>query len=124
MDIPVLIQPVPGKGFVARAGSPFDWTAEGATADEALANLQAEATRHLANGVKAAAIVVPNGKAAPTNDPLAIARAKGMVINPPAPGENPWLQIAGTLDPNDPMIEEWRKAVEEYRREIDADPNR
>jgi hypothetical protein len=83
MDIPVLIQPVPGKGFVARAGSPFNWTAEGATADGALANLQDEATRHLANGVKAAAIAVPNGKAATIDDPLAIARAKGMVINPP-----------------------------------------
>ena len=51
MDIPVLIQPVPGKGFVARAGSPFDWTAEGATADEALANLQAEADAMRADAI-------------------------------------------------------------------------
>lgn len=123
MDIPVLIQPVPGKGFVATAPA-FGWSAEGKTEDDALANLQAEATRHVANGVKTAAIAVPNGKAATYDDPLAIAEAKEMVINPPAPGENPWLQIAGTLDPNDPMVEEWRKAVEEYRREIDADPNR
>jgi predicted RNase H-like HicB family nuclease len=121
MDIPVLIQPVPGKGFVARAGSPFDWTAEGSTMDEALANLQAEATRRLSNGTKAAVIAVSNGQ--PTPDPLALARAKGMVIEAP-PGEHPLLKWAGTLDPNDPMVQEWRKAVEEYRREIDADPNR
>src|SRR5262245_54244412 len=119
MDIPVLIQPVPGKGFVARAGSPFDWTAEGTTADEALANLQVEATRHLSNGAKAAVIAVPSGQSAP--DPLALARSKGMVIEAP-PGSHPLLKWAGTLDPNDPMVQEWQKAVEEYRRQIDADP--
>ena len=123
MDIPVLIQPVPGGGFVARAGSPFDWIAEGSTAGEALANLQTEATRHFARGAQAGVIAVPNGEAAPVNDPPEVTRAKNMVINPPRPGENPWLQIAGTLDPNDPMLEEWRKAVEEYRREVDVDPN-
>jgi hypothetical protein len=124
MDIPVLIQPVPGRGFVARASSPFDWIAEGPTADEALANLQTEATRQFARGARAGLIAIPNGDSTTANDPPAVARAKTMVINPPAPGENPWLQIAGTLDPNDPMLEEWRKGVEEYRREIDTDPNR
>jgi hypothetical protein len=119
MDIPVLIQPVPGKGYVARAGSPFDWTAEGSTMDEALANLQTEVSRHLSNGAKAAVISVVNDASA---SQLKVG-ASG-IINPPKPGENPWLQLAGTLDPNDPMVQEWRKAVEEYRREIDADPNR
>lgn len=123
MDIPVLIQPVPGKGFVARTGSPFDWIAEGATPDEALANLRAEASRHLSNGVKATVIAVPNGQPPTTNDSLAVARAKGMVVEAPL-GDHPLMKWAGTWNPNDPMIEEWKKAVEEYRREIDADPNR
>jgi hypothetical protein len=121
MEIPVLIQPVPGKGFVARAASPFDWSAEGTTADEALSNLQAEATRHLSNGVTAAAIAVSNCQT--SADPLAAARAKGMVVEPP-PGDNPLMKWVGTWDPNDPLIQEWQKAVEDYRREIDADPNR
>jgi hypothetical protein len=120
MDIPVLIQPVPGKGFVARAASPFDWTAEGSTADEALANLQVEATRHLSNGAKAAVIAVPSEPPAP--DPLAVARAKGMVIEAP-PGDHPLLKWAGTWDPNDPFIQEWQRAIEEHRRQIDNDPD-
>jgi hypothetical protein len=124
MEIPVLIQPVPGKGFMATAGSPFGWTAHGSTATEALAKLQDEASRQLASGVQAATIAVPNGQSTAASAPPSTEWAKSKVINPPAPGTNPWLELAGTLDPADPLVQEWRKAVEEYRREVDSDPNR
>jgi predicted RNase H-like HicB family nuclease len=118
MNLPVLIQPIAGKGFLARAGSPFDWIAEGATAEEALKNLHAVAMKCIAGGCMIASITVPNW-----NDPLAKAKANGMVIEPPN-GDHPLLKWAGTWDPNDPLNQEWQKAVEDYRREIDNDPMR
>ncbi len=98
MEIPVLIEPLPGSGFVARTGSPFDWSAEGATPEEAVRKLQSLASEHQASGVKTAAISV-NG------------------------GAHPWAEVAGSMKGN-PLLEEWRKAVEEYREEIENDPNR
>jgi predicted RNase H-like HicB family nuclease len=118
MNIPVMIQPIAGKGFLAQASSPFDWKAEGATEEEALKNLQAVAMKCIAGRCKIGSITVPDW-----NDPLAKARANGALIEPPQ-GEHPLLKWAGTLDLNDPLVQEWQKAVEEYRREIDADPMR
>jgi hypothetical protein len=120
MQIPVLIEPVAGGGFAARAGSPFNWSAEGATHDEALAKLRAEVARHLSNGTRAAAIELPEPPA--PNPLLEAARAKGAVIEPPK-GDHPILKWAGTLDLNDPLVQQWQKAVEDYRRAIDSDPD-
>lgn len=117
MQIPVLIEPVAGNGYVARAGSPFDWSAEGATQDEALQKLQAVVAAKVAAGARVAAVEI-----LPATDPLTELRAKGMLVEPP-PGDHPLLKWAGTLDPNDPVIQEWQKAVEEYRRQIDNDPD-
>jgi hypothetical protein len=98
MEIPVLIEPVAGNGYVARAGSPFNWSAEGSTPEEAVQRLQAVATAQQAAGMKAAAIRVG---AAP----------------------HPLLRFLGSMK-GDPLLQEWRKAVEEYRDEIELDPNR
>jgi predicted RNase H-like HicB family nuclease len=122
MQIPVLIEPVAGNGYVARAGSPFDWSAEGATQDEALQKLQAVVAAKVAAGARVATVETP-----PPTDPLAELRAKGVVIGPltpPTPGEHPLLRFAGTMDPNDPVVQEWKKAIEEYRQEVDNDPDR
>ena len=40
MEIAVLIEPVPGKGYRARGGEPFALEAEGPTKEEALRRLQ------------------------------------------------------------------------------------
>ncbi|HEV3387143.1 MAG TPA: hypothetical protein VG097_20155 [Gemmata sp.] len=117
MNIPVMIQPIAGKGFLAQASSPFDWKAEGATVEEALKNLQAVAMKCIAGGCKIGSITVPDW-----NDPLAKARANGALIEPPQ-GEHPLLKWAGTL-PDDELTAMFRAAVEDYRREIDADPIR
>lgn len=50
MNIPVLVEPLPGGGFRARAGSPFDWTADGATAEAAVEGLHSKAGEQLAAG--------------------------------------------------------------------------
>jgi predicted RNase H-like HicB family nuclease len=110
MNIPVMIQPIAGKGFLARAGSPFDLTAEGTTEDEALKNLQTVAMKCIADGCKFASLTVPDSK------------ANGAIIEPTV-GTHPLLKWAGTL-PDDELTAMFRAAVEEYRREIDADPNR
>lgn len=98
MEIPVLIEPLPGAGFVARTGSPFDWSAEGATPEEAVKNLQILASEREAAGVRTASISI------------------GIA-------EHPYAQLAGSMK-GCSLREEWRKAVEEYREEIENDPNR
>jgi len=116
MQIPVLVEPVAGRGFVARAGAPFGWSAEGATAEEAVARLREQAAAFATGGGRVAAVEVPE-----VGDPLAALRAVGAVV--PPPGDHPLLKWAGTWDPNDPLVQEWMKAIEEYRRQIDNDPN-
>jgi predicted RNase H-like HicB family nuclease len=117
MIIPVFIQQIAGKGYLARAGSPFDWSAEGATEEESLKNLQNVAMKCIVDGCKITSITVPD-----LNDPLAKAKANGMVIEPPQ-GEHLLSKWAGTL-PDDELTAMFRSAVEDYRREIDTDPNR
>ena len=95
MDIPVLIQPVPGKGFVATAPA-FGWSAEGATADEALQAIRRKLTGGTADA-RVAEVQVP---------PL-----------------NPLMACAGELKDH-PLLEDWRRAVTEYREQIENDPDR
>ena len=98
MKLPVLVEPVSGNGYAARVGPPFNWSAEGKTPEEAVANLQREADRHLTNGQKVATIDVPDA-------------------------EHPLLKWAGKLDLNDPVVQEWQRIIEENRRAADNDPN-
>jgi hypothetical protein len=42
MTIPVLIEANPSGGFTAKLGPPFNWTADGVTADAAKSALRAE----------------------------------------------------------------------------------
>src|SRR5262245_32363853 len=85
MEIPVLIEPNGDKGYQARVGDPFRWVAEGATPDEALANLRRLATEKIAAGVRIASLEI--------------------VVR-----ENPWLAIAGSLKDH-PLLDEWREAM-------------
>ena len=97
MQIPVLIERVAGNGYKARAGEPFGLTAEGPTPDEALRLLRQEVDQRVAAGATLTSIDIPSS-------------------------EHPWLRWAGTLK-GDPLVDEWRQAVAEYRAEIDNDPN-
>jgi hypothetical protein len=96
MEIAVLVEPVANNGFLARVGEPFGLAAEGATPDEALRKLQERVTARLAGGARVTTITV--GSAA-----------------------HPWLPFAGTLK-DDPLLEDWKRAMEEYRQSIDNDP--
>ncbi len=98
MEIPVLIEPVGPYGFRARSGEPFGLTAEGATREEALQKLRELVQNRIAGGGQ----VVPLGV--------------------PAVGSS-LLRMAGIWEKDDPLIEEWKRAMEENRRAADADPD-
>jgi len=96
MKIPVLVEPLSGNGFRVSGSEPFALTAEGPTCEEALRKLQQLIEGKLKAGAEIVHLEVPDG-------------------------ENPWLRIAGTLDPNDPMVQEWIQVMDENRRLADAD---
>jgi hypothetical protein len=96
MSIPVIIEPLEGIGFQAR--TPFGWSAEGSTRDEALRRLQEMISRKVADTTTITSIDVPM----------------------PA---HPLLKFAGTWKDN-PLIGEWTQAVEEYRKQVEDDPER
>ena len=99
MEIPVLIEPLSPQGFRARSGEPLALTAEGATSEEALEKLRELADERIAGG-----------------------RLVALEVSTSAPA-NPWLRMAGIWQKDDPLIEEWRKLMEENRRAADADPD-
>lgn len=98
MHLPVLIESVAGNGFRAQVGEPLALSAEGATADEALKRLHEMVNQRLAQG------------------------ARLVTLNVPAE-ENPWVQCAGMFK-DDPYFDDWQRAIAEYRRQVDEDPDR
>jgi hypothetical protein len=98
MQIPVLIEQIQGNGYRASGGEPLKLSAEGATREEALQKLQSLIRQRLAQGAEVVQLTVDNAR-------------------------HPWDEFVGTWDENDPVIQEWEKAVVEYRRQVDADPD-
>ncbi len=98
MDIPVLVEPVAGNGFRAKTGEPFALTAEGATREEAVARLRERISKQLNGGATVVSLQVG---------------AAG----------NPWLEMAGMFDKDDPLVQEWKQIMEENRRAADQDPD-
>ena len=39
-----------------------------------------------------------------------------------SPEPHPWMEFAGMYDPNDPVIQDWKRSVAEYRRKKDEHP--
>jgi hypothetical protein len=97
MEIPVLIEPVAGNGYRARTGDPLGLTAEGASAADALHALQNLVAQRVASGAQLVQLTVP-------------------------PGRHPWAPFAGTLQ-GDPLLEDWKRSMAEYRQAIDNDPD-
>lgn len=98
MQITVLIEPAANHGFRARAGEPLPVSAEGATPEEAVRNLRAAMDRQLKDGKQLRSVDMAS--------------------------ENPWVALAGTHDPNDPLVQEWKQEMAAYRQEIENDPDR
>jgi hypothetical protein len=97
MQIPVLVERTGRNGYRAQGMEPFALSAKGATREEALAKLRAKIEKRLKNG----------------------AELVGLEVGRPA---DPWMEFAGMFK-NDPWIEDWKRSIEEYRRQVDEDPN-
>jgi predicted RNase H-like HicB family nuclease len=98
MEIPVLLEPLPGGGFQARSADPLGLMAEGATPDAALRHLRDLMQARAASGVILTSIDLQMPKYGPH------------------PG-------AGMYK-DDPLYDRWREAVEAYRQQVEDDPNR
>jgi hypothetical protein len=97
MQIPILIEPVAGNGYRSRGGEQFALSAEGATREEVLAKLRDQLQTRLRNGSEVVSLEVPVGP-------------------------HPLAEFAGMFK-DDPLFENWQKAIAKYRREVDADPD-
>jgi hypothetical protein len=97
MEIPVLIEPIPGNGFRARGGEPLALSAEGTTRDEALENLRALVQSRLVAGAEIVPLEVPAN-------------------------QNPWVVMAGMFKDN-PLFAEVVDIMAEQRRQADQDPD-
>jgi predicted RNase H-like HicB family nuclease len=95
MQIPVLIERTARNGYRARSMEPFAVSAKGATREEALAKLRAKIEGSLKNG----------------------AELVGLEVGAPP---DPWKEFAGMFK-DDPWIDDWKRSVEEYRRQVDED---
>ena len=98
MQIPVLVEPIANNGYRATARQPFEITVEGKSRDEVIRKVEQQIQEKL--------------KAPGTE-----------VVSVELPVSNPWLRIAGTLDPNDPVVQEWHEIMAENRRKADEDPD-
>lgn len=98
MEVPVIIEPVVGSGYrvTGAGGLSVGLTSEGATAAEAIERLSVQIQTRLHAGAKLTELNVATGQA-------------------------PWKQDAGYLA-DDPLYQPWRDAMQEYRRELDEDP--
>lgn len=88
MQIPILIEPIAGNGYRARGGEPLALTAEGATQEEALANLKEKLQARLCRG----AVVVP------LELPLQ---------------SNPLAEFAE----DDPLLKDWKKSMAAWKKD-------
>lgn len=99
MDVSVILEQVEGNGYRATAFAPVSLVAEADTRDEAVDRIRAMLQEKL-SGAELIQVDVPV-----------------------SPSANPWLAVAGTWQDH-PDVNEVAENIEEYRREVDADPDR
>src|SRR4051812_879334 len=93
MQIPITVESIGSDTFRAQGVPPLAVMAEGRTSDEAVAKLSEKIRADIADGIE-------------------------LVKVEPREGQNPWVAMAGSLKDN-PLLDEWRAAIEEYRRQCD-----
>jgi hypothetical protein len=98
VEVPIIIEPVTGKGYRATGagGLSAGLTAEGATAEEAIGRLAEQVQTRLQGGARLTQLNVS--------------------------GAAPWKEDAGCLD-GEPLYDAWRQAMEAYRHQLDQDPD-
>ncbi len=98
MDVSVIIEPISGSRYraIGAGGPSVGLTAEGVTAAEAISRLTELIQSRLLAGARVTELSVGAGAA-------------------------PWTEDAGYLR-DSPLYQPWRDAIEEYRRQLDLDP--
>jgi hypothetical protein len=95
MQIPILIEPIEGDRYRARAGEPFALSAEGKTKLEAFQQLEQMIRKRIRDGAELFTLEVQQAH------PLSV--------------------YVGMFKDN-PLFDEWKEAMAEFRRQQDADP--
>lgn len=95
MQIPVLIESVPGNGYRARGGEPFALVGEGATPEDALAQFKSCVSAKLRDGARIAAVEIQ-------------------------PADHAWLPFAGMYQETDPIVRDWLDTVRQERESAEA----
>jgi len=98
MKIAVLVEPMNGNGFRATGGEPFCIATEGATPAEALDKFKSEAEARLKAGGEVVTVEIGSQ-------------------------EHPLLKFAGMFK-DDPLLEEWKQAMEDHRNQVEKDDAR
>lgn len=98
MKVEVVLEALDNDGYRASVGHPFELSAEAATREETLAALKGLLDHKLAH-----------------------VEVLEMDVGPPT--EHPWKTIVGTWKDH-PDMDEVLENMREYRRQVDADPNR
>lgn len=91
MELAVLIEPIPGKGYRARGGEPLPLTAEGSTKEEAIRKLRELIASRMENGAELVSVAIPVS-------------------------ENPWVSFAGMFR-DDPLFDKWQATIAKNREE-------
>jgi hypothetical protein len=98
MKIPVLIEPMKDNGFRASGLGPDALVAEGKTDSEALLNFRKAIEARIRAGARLTFLDVATEEASAT-------------------------AAAGILNPNDPLVQEWKAIMAENRRRDDDSPD-
>ncbi len=99
MQFPVTIEPVANNGYRACCAAPVNLSADGATREEAIRNLEGQLRQRVQAGLEVATVDIPV-----------------------RPADNPWVKYAGMFKDN-PDFEEVVEIMAENRRRMDADPD-
>lgn len=97
MQIAVVVERMKGNGYRARSAEPFAVTARGPTRDEAIKKLRDRIQKRLKKGTELIGLEVD-------------------------PQQHPWMRFAGMFK-EDPLFDDWQKAIADYRRQVDKDPD-
>ena len=97
MQIPVLLEPIAHNGYRAQSKEPFAVSAKGATCRRGAGEAAAKIERRLKKGAELVGLEVGTTP-------------------------HPWEAFAGMFK-GDPWIDDWKRSIEEYRKQVDEDPD-
>ncbi len=95
MEIPVLIERVSGNGIRVSGTSPFPFTVEAPTREEAFGKVRELVEKRASEGAEVGIIQLGRPRA-------------------------PWAEFAGALR-DDPMLDAWKAAMEAYRQRVEEE---